>query len=83
MTGARVVPAVAESKAAGEPAAPGTVEGLTERQKKQTRQLISDTATGMFLKDGFDAVRVIDVAAACGVSEKTVYDHFDQGVLDP
>ena len=38
--------------------------------------VISDTATGMFLKDGFDAVRVIDVAAACGVSEKTVYNHF-------
>jgi AcrR family transcriptional regulator len=76
MTGARVVPSMAESKAAREPGAPGTVEGLRERQKKQTRQLISDTATGMFLKDGFDAVRVIDVAAECGVSEKTVYNHF-------
>jgi AcrR family transcriptional regulator len=30
----------------------------------------------MFLKDGFDAVRVIDVAAACGVAEKTVYNYF-------
>ncbi|MDQ6772835.1 MAG: TetR/AcrR family transcriptional regulator [Candidatus Dormibacteraeota bacterium] len=30
----------------------------------------------MFLKDGFDAVRVVDVAAACGVSEKTVYNYF-------
>ena len=49
---------------------------MRERQKKQTRHLISDTATGMFLKDGFGAVRVIDVAAACGVSEKTVYNHF-------
>jgi AcrR family transcriptional regulator len=76
MTAARVVPSTAEPKAAGELAAPGTTEGLRERQKKQTRQLISDTATGMFLADGFDAVRVIDVATACGVSEKTVYNHF-------
>jgi AcrR family transcriptional regulator len=30
----------------------------------------------MFLEDGFDAVRVIDVASACGVSEKTVYNYF-------
>jgi AcrR family transcriptional regulator len=41
-----------------------------------TRQLIADTATALFLADGFDAVRVIDVAAACGVSEKTVYNYF-------
>jgi AcrR family transcriptional regulator len=30
----------------------------------------------MFLKDGFEAVRVIDVARACEVSEKTVYNYF-------
>src|ERR1700733_8835760 len=61
--------------ATGKPVAgPAVVEGLRERQKKLTRRLISDTATGMFLKDGFDAVRVIDVAAACGASEKTVYN---------
>lgn len=51
-------------------------EGLRERKKRMTRQLISDTATGMFLQSGFDAVRVADVAAACGVSEKTVYNYF-------
>ena len=53
-----------------------TSEGLRDRKKKLTRQLISDTATEMFLRDGFDAVRVVDVAAACGVSEKTVYNYF-------
>jgi AcrR family transcriptional regulator len=52
------------------------VEGLREQKKRMTRQLISDTATGMFLDSGFDAVRVIEVAAACGVSEKTVYNYF-------
>ena len=40
------------------------------------RQRISDTATGMFLERGFDEVRVAEVAAACGVSEKTVYNYF-------
>ena len=30
----------------------------------------------MFLEDGFDAVRVVDMAAACGVAEKTVYNYF-------
>ncbi len=40
------------------------------------RQLISDTATEMFLEGGFDEVRVIEVAERCGVSEKTVYNYF-------
>src|SRR5580698_5703192 len=51
-------------------------EGLRERKKRIMRQLISDTATAMFLDAGFDEVRVADVAAACGVSEKTVYNYF-------
>lgn len=51
-------------------------EGLRERKKRLTRQQISDTATGMFLEQGFEDVRVSDVAAACGVSEKTVYNYF-------
>src|ERR1700712_4358812 len=40
------------------------------------RQQISDTATGMFLDRGFDEVRVSEIAAACDVSEKTVYNYF-------
>lgn len=51
-------------------------EGLRERKKRLTRQQISDTATMLFLTEGFDAVRVADVAEACGVSEKTVYNYF-------
>src|ERR1700722_17846838 len=57
------------------PATP-TEEGLRERKKRLTRQLISDTATGLFLERGFDNVRVSEVAAACDVSEKTVYNYF-------
>ncbi len=51
-------------------------EGLRERKKRLTRQLISDVATQLFLERGFEEVRVAEVAAACGVSEKTVYNYF-------
>lgn len=64
-----------ESRRRAEDAA-GAPEGLRERKKRRTRQQISDTATQMFLEHGFDEVRVTDVAAACGVSEKTVYNYF-------
>jgi AcrR family transcriptional regulator len=50
--------------------------GLREQKKRDTRQHISDVATEMFLKQGFDSVRVSDVAEACGVSEKTVFNYF-------
>lgn len=52
-------------------------EGLRERKKRETRQHISDVATRLFLDRGFDEVRVADVAAEAGVSEKTVYNYFD------
>jgi AcrR family transcriptional regulator len=50
--------------------------GLRERKKRLMRQQLSDTATAMFLARGFDAVKVADVAQACGVSEKTVFNYF-------
>jgi AcrR family transcriptional regulator len=51
-------------------------EGLRERKKRLMRRQLSDTATAMFLERGFDAVRVAEVARACGVSEKTVFNYF-------
>jgi AcrR family transcriptional regulator len=62
------------------PRAPGTGaregEGLRERKKRLMRQQLSDAATQMFMERGFDAFRVAEVAAACGVSEKTVFNYF-------
>ncbi|MEU6198339.1 TetR family transcriptional regulator [Streptomyces sp. NPDC047061] len=52
------------------------VEGLRERKKRLLRRQLSDTATEMFMERGFDAVRVAEVAEACGVSEKTVFNYF-------
>jgi AcrR family transcriptional regulator len=51
-------------------------EGLRERKKRLLRQQLSDTATELFLEHGFDDVRVTEIAEACGVSEKTVYNYF-------
>jgi len=36
--------------------------GLRERRKRQTRQHISDVATEMFVKRGFDAVTIAEIA---------------------
>ncbi len=60
--------------APGAVAAPG--EGLRERKKRLMRRQLSETSTRMFLDRGFDAVRVAEVAEACGVSEKTVFNYF-------
>jgi AcrR family transcriptional regulator len=51
-------------------------EGLRERKKRMTRQLISDIATSLFVARGFENVTVAEVAERAGVSEKTVYNYF-------
>lgn len=53
-----------------------TPESLMDRRRRELRQDLSDVATRMFLERGFDAVKVAEVAAACGVTEKTVFNHF-------
>jgi AcrR family transcriptional regulator len=59
------------------PTVPGAGgEGLRERKKRLMRQQLSDVATQMFMDRGFDAVRVTEIAEACGVSEKTVFNYF-------
>lgn len=62
------------------PSAPGgeaaEAGGLRERKKRLMRQQLSDTATRMFMERGFDGVRVAEIAEACGVSEKTVFNYF-------
>lgn len=50
--------------------------GLRESKKLRTRQVIADQAMSLFVQHGFDRVRVSEVAAAAGVSEKTVFNYF-------
>ena len=53
------------------------VEGVRELKKRETRRRIAETALRLFAGRGFDAVTVAEVARAAGVTEKTVFNHFE------
>jgi AcrR family transcriptional regulator len=50
--------------------------GLRERRKLATRQAISDIATELFARLGFDEVTIAQIAAAAGVAKMTVTNYF-------
>jgi AcrR family transcriptional regulator len=50
--------------------------GRRERKKAATRQKIADTALRLFLKRGYDAVGIRDVAAEADVAVTTLFSHF-------
>jgi AcrR family transcriptional regulator len=49
-----------------------------ESKKRETRQRISDVATGLFFERGFEAVTIDDIAAAANVSKMTVFNYFSR-----
>ncbi|MEV4927498.1 TetR/AcrR family transcriptional regulator [Streptomyces roseoverticillatus] len=50
--------------------------GLRETKKRETRQLISDHATRLFLQQGFEATTLAEIADAARVAKKTVTNYF-------
>src|SRR5262245_55781367 len=56
--------------------ASGAQLGLRERKKQQTRELIAETARGLFAERGFEEVTVAEIARAADVAETTVFNYF-------
>ncbi|MEV6758984.1 helix-turn-helix domain-containing protein [Streptomyces sp. NPDC051214] len=50
--------------------------GLRESKKQETRQLISDCATRLFIDQGFEQTTITEIAAAARVAKKTVTNYF-------
>ena len=50
--------------------------GLRELKKQQTRQVISDTATRLFMEHGFESVTIAQIATAAQVAKMTVTNYF-------
>ncbi|MFD5316837.1 TetR/AcrR family transcriptional regulator [Streptomyces sp. NPDC127098] len=50
--------------------------GLRESKKRETRQLISDQATRLFLARGFERTTIAEIAGAARVAKKTVTNYF-------
>jgi AcrR family transcriptional regulator len=55
-----------------------TPRGLREKKKLDTKRGIAEIATRLFMKRGFDAVTVADIAAAANVSKMTVFNYFSR-----
>lgn len=55
---------------------PAQPAGLRETKKQETRQLISDHATRLFLAQGFERTTIAEIGAAARVAKKTVTNYF-------
>ncbi|MEH0547501.1 TetR/AcrR family transcriptional regulator [Streptomyces sp. NBC_00704] len=50
--------------------------GLRDAKKQETRQLISDHATRLFIAQGFEQTTIAEIATAARVAKKTVTNYF-------
>ena len=53
------------------------VAGLREEKKEETRRRLLDTASQVFLRQGFAATTLDEVAAAAGLTKGAVYSNFE------
>ncbi|WP_199545910.1 TetR/AcrR family transcriptional regulator [Streptomyces sp. N35] len=56
--------------------APAAPLGLREAKKQETRQLISDHATRLFIEQGFERTTIAEIAEVARVAKKTVTNYF-------
>ncbi len=54
----------------------GAVEGRRERKKRELRQRLYEEAGRLFLRQGFDATTVDQIAEAADVSQATFFNYF-------
>lgn len=52
------------------------MQSLRERNKAQSRMIIRQAASDLFLRSGFDAVTIASIAEAAGVSKVTVTNYY-------
>ncbi len=52
-------------------------QGTRRMPTEQRRQHILDEALTLYSRDGYDAVGMRDIAAACGMTATSIYRHFD------
>ncbi|MER6000745.1 TetR family transcriptional regulator [Nonomuraea angiospora] len=64
------------AQTAGDPTPLESPIGLREAKKQETRQLISDHATRLFIAQGFEQTTIAEIAAAARVAKKTVTNYF-------
>lgn len=60
----------------GSPVGPGLAPGLLERSRRAARAEVARVGVALFLERGFDATTMDDVAAAAGVSRRTLFRYF-------
>lgn len=51
-------------------------EGLRERKKRETQRRIAETAIDLFLKQGYEATTLDQIAAAAGIGRRTFFSYF-------
>ncbi|MEQ8178521.1 MAG: helix-turn-helix domain-containing protein [Amphiplicatus sp.] len=51
-------------------------QGLRERKRRQTLQRITDAGVSLFIKNGYEATTLDEIAAAAGISRRTFFYYF-------